>query len=99
MIRRPPRSTLFPYTTLFRSLRQLDPKGDRELGHGVLDCRCRQYCRRGPGHCRPQAMAAANLGERLKSTGGARLVLSNLPPRKWGALRHVIRLALWGSLG
>src|SRR3712207_8392759 len=25
MIRRPPRSTLFPYTTLFRSLRQLVP--------------------------------------------------------------------------
>src|SRR2546426_2114470 len=24
MIRRPPRSTLFPYTTLFRSMRQLD---------------------------------------------------------------------------
>src|SRR2546422_440196 len=24
MIRRPPRSTLFPYTTLFRSLRELD---------------------------------------------------------------------------
>src|SRR3712207_8748293 len=24
MIRRPPRSTLFPYTTLFRSLRKLD---------------------------------------------------------------------------
>src|SRR2546426_9191464 len=27
MIRRPPRSTLFPYTTLFRSLR--DERGDR----------------------------------------------------------------------
>src|SRR3712207_8671995 len=25
MIRRPPRSTLFPYTTLFRSLRQMFP--------------------------------------------------------------------------
>src|SRR5256885_16313123 len=25
MIRRPPRSTLFPYTTLFRSLRQVHP--------------------------------------------------------------------------
>src|SRR2546422_9924111 len=28
MIRRPPRSTLFPYTTLFRS-RALPPRGDR----------------------------------------------------------------------
>src|SRR5256885_3234602 len=26
MIRRPPRSTLFPYTTLFRSLREADPR-------------------------------------------------------------------------
>src|SRR3712207_8476956 len=29
MIRRPPRSTLFPYTTLFRS--RLDPEGLQEL--------------------------------------------------------------------
>src|SRR5260370_32738772 len=28
MIRRPPRSTLFPYTTLFRSIRPLTPSGD-----------------------------------------------------------------------
>src|SRR5258707_11998891 len=32
MIRRPPRSTLFPYTTLFRSLGELFGHG---LGHGV----------------------------------------------------------------
>src|SRR5256885_11241894 len=31
MIRRPPRSTLFPYTTLFRSLRQ-NPVGSRCTG-------------------------------------------------------------------
>src|SRR3712207_7498057 len=34
MIRRPPRSTLFPYTTLFRSLDEVD--ADAEHG-GVLD--------------------------------------------------------------
>src|SRR3712207_7838500 len=28
MIRRPPRSTLFPYTTLFRSAYSVDPSGD-----------------------------------------------------------------------
>src|SRR2546427_2041772 len=28
MIRRPPRSTLFPYTTLFRSIHQIPPKPD-----------------------------------------------------------------------
>src|SRR5256885_4428454 len=31
MIRRPPRSTLFPYTTLFRSLRRVrEPAGDED---------------------------------------------------------------------
>src|SRR2546430_17729072 len=32
MIRRPPRSTLFPYTTLFRSLGEVARLGDRVLG-------------------------------------------------------------------
>src|SRR2546428_8192346 len=35
MIRRPPRSTLFPYTTLFRSIQELDPKDD-SVGYGGL---------------------------------------------------------------
>src|SRR2546429_6949825 len=33
MIRRPPRSTLFPYTTLFRSARAMPPQGNRHQ-HG-----------------------------------------------------------------
>src|SRR5258707_15049131 len=43
MIRRPPRSTLFPYTTLFRSLYQfekeniLDPLGMSDTGFYVTD--------------------------------------------------------------
>src|SRR3712207_7625447 len=36
MIRRPPRSTLFPYTTLFRSHACLDAGLDVELGRQVL---------------------------------------------------------------
>src|SRR5688572_32109760 len=36
MIRRPPRSTLFPYTTLFRSLRAADADEDHERGVGGL---------------------------------------------------------------
>ena len=36
MIRRPPRSTLFPYTTLFRSVFQRGLLGRRP--HGILDC-------------------------------------------------------------
>src|SRR5438876_9001365 len=40
MIRRPPRSTLFPYTTLFRSDRVWVPRDDaRELGAGPGDDR------------------------------------------------------------
>src|SRR5256885_12095430 len=36
MIRRPPRSTLFPYTTLFRSLvEDLDPVGHVDVAVGV----------------------------------------------------------------
>src|SRR2546430_12939249 len=41
MIRRPPRSTLFPYTTLFRSVRSGDGNGDgpdaadRRVGEGA----------------------------------------------------------------
>src|SRR2546425_7081783 len=34
MIRRPPRSTLFPYTTLFRSSRALDPAHQRRRQRG-----------------------------------------------------------------
>src|SRR4051794_41399583 len=40
MIRRPPRSTLFPYTTLFRSSRPCDALRDasqRTLAHVVVD--------------------------------------------------------------
>src|SRR2546422_6132861 len=40
MIRRPPRSTLFPYTTLFRSEHLLgDPPDDRGLAPQLLDVR------------------------------------------------------------
>src|SRR3712207_8784620 len=35
MIRRPPRSTLFPYTTLFRSRRRLRLPGDDRLQPGL----------------------------------------------------------------
>src|SRR5438034_1970603 len=36
MIRRPPRSTLFPYTTLFRSLQREDVFRGGAIGHGRL---------------------------------------------------------------
>src|SRR3712207_8598069 len=36
MIRRPPRSTLFPYTTLFRSSRSYSPVRTRSARHRLL---------------------------------------------------------------
>src|SRR3712207_7322547 len=36
MIRRPPRSTLFPYTTLFRSLDQRQPRVERQVARRAV---------------------------------------------------------------
>src|SRR2546430_10264456 len=55
MIRRPPRSTLFPYTTLFRSVSEntclswLYDHCQNQAGQGAGDPRIRQYAREGPG--------------------------------------------------
>src|SRR2546430_8554800 len=53
MIRRPPRSTLFPYTTLFRSLRvgeAADAAADRERDEHVLSGAPRQVHDRSEEH-------------------------------------------------
>src|SRR3712207_8768887 len=53
MIRRPPRSTLFPYTTLFRSAlldnEHHDGVGDDALGRVVLPARVNEPGRHQPG--------------------------------------------------
>src|SRR3712207_7961487 len=58
MIRRPPRSTLFPYTTLFRSVARARrrPRGPRRGGAGAL----------GPWLARPRRRVAAH-GRRRRS--------------------------------
>src|SRR5258707_13287211 len=43
MIRRPPRSTLFPYTTLFRSLRHTWPVNDWTLRTGCRRVRSEEH--------------------------------------------------------
>src|SRR3989442_7449830 len=48
MIRRPPRSTLFPYTTLFRSL-HVRGLGPRPAGRPAPDGRLRRRLRAGEG--------------------------------------------------
>src|SRR5258707_7253896 len=62
MIRRPPRSTLFPYTTLFRSrLHRLEPAdrphrlggADAHLGDGVVH-QLHEIGERAPAHHAPQ---------------------------------------------
>src|SRR5688572_32519646 len=53
MIRRPPRSTLFPYTTLFRSRPQTQSRP--QTSRSVLECAC--------------PLALSNLRSRLKSFG------------------------------
>src|SRR5256885_4890276 len=54
MIRRPPRSTLFPYTTLFRSSQRGAGLGHRQQGHQAAALRgapaVRLVERRKPGH-------------------------------------------------
>src|SRR5258708_30598714 len=52
MIRRPPRSTLFPYTTLFRSILVNHPHQEmRSVFHGSLHCR--RAFRQGRNFVRP----------------------------------------------
>src|SRR2546422_3231717 len=54
MIRRPPRSTLFPYTTLFRSRSRTAARGGRQPAPGWTALRlARTHGRRGaiPHHC------------------------------------------------
>src|SRR2546430_3343628 len=57
MIRRPPRSTLFPYTTLFRSARERVgevPRGDRaRAAHGQVGARADREGARGQARAAP----------------------------------------------
>src|SRR3712207_8563196 len=65
MIRRPPRSTLFPYTTLFRS------KSGRH-GHGPTDLphTARRACRNRPGGARSAAGKSRHVAD-VRSGGGS----------------------------
>src|SRR2546428_12406755 len=58
MIRRPPRSTLFPYTTLFRSTEDAHLPRPGEAAGGGASCRRRAGRRHGGGQTPAQARAA-----------------------------------------
>src|SRR2546426_2121190 len=71
MIRRPPRSTLFPYTTLFRSMLVLPRRVRRRVGHLVR-------------LQRPKRHQALSVLLPLLLPGGRRVpgnLLEELPPR------------------
>src|SRR2546426_4151313 len=69
MIRRPPRSTLFPYTTLFRSL-DGDAGGARAAGEGKHDHRVHTQSRAHAG--------VADHGHRIRDRKSTRLNSSHL---------------------
>src|SRR3712207_9045510 len=85
MIRRPPRSTLFPYTTLFRSARR------RGQGRDALRCRRRHRWFRGRGGGEPHSYRGPGRARaRLLFRGGDR---GGEPPdtRRRQGRREVLR--------
>src|SRR2546430_8720009 len=79
MIRRPPRSTLFPYTTLFRSL---VPFGERALRHFI-------YLERPEGMAMDDAagFAAARHAQPLTAAGAGLVAV----PEQWQTVGHLYR--------
>src|SRR5687768_17981327 len=65
MIRRPPRSTLFPYTTLFRSVRTINPQIELPL-FSVFSGGVRAPI----SHCSKNAAAKDRKSTRLNSSHG-----------------------------
>src|SRR5256886_16100124 len=105
MIRRPPRSTLFPYTTLFRSLvaRGLDyVHAARALGASDARLGARRVL---PNVLGPVIIAAAlGVGGAIMAEAALSFVgLGAQPPTpSWGAMiaegRDLLRVAPWVSL-
>src|SRR3712207_8673862 len=63
MIRRPPRSTLFPYTTLFRSAHPLPRARTRALG-GELACSIAIFAK----YCGPRKPYKVSVANELRQT-------------------------------
>src|SRR2546429_5634182 len=75
MIRRPPRSTLFPYTTLFRSLRSLAAKSARSSHAATSFSTCLTHRRSATGKLRIPDRVAALRSEEHTSELQSRLHL------------------------
>src|SRR3712207_7844573 len=95
MIRRPPRSTLFPYTTLFRSDRDRQGKTWavelRLVGHGRLEPSVRRAlwppCRH---RCRPCAIQRRQPGNDRRHRGRSEEHTSELQSRQYLVCRLLL---------
>src|SRR3712207_8051383 len=71
MIRRPPRSTLFPYTTLFRSVHHVDSRGNEPID--AIFQRCDQVYQLGAVHNRRMRIEGEGNGEQSADRKSTRL--------------------------
>src|SRR5258708_40130865 len=85
MIRRPPRSTLFPYTTLFRSL-QLSPRAGADRGVRLAVLRRLSRAGEGPGLRGRPARAVGSGGAVARAVDAAAAVRAVPPVRHRGGL-------------
>src|SRR5256885_11443422 len=92
MIRRPPRSTLFPYTTLFRSLRPELPHAVVDLG-GQVHLPCPARADRSEEHT-SELQSPCNLVCRLllekKKTRDPSDQHTNMTPPKYNIALHTV---------
>src|SRR2546423_4998969 len=79
MIRRPPRSTLFPYTTLFRSVHRTQSALSRVRG------RCRGLCDGGQGRSEEHTSELQSLAYLVCRLLLEKKMTSQTPPRRVGA--------------
>src|SRR5690242_20866155 len=78
MIRRPPRSTLFPYTTLFRSVIAAAERLVEEEVAGLLEARKRAHFVRAPLHVGMAGLPVGSLGTLLLDRKSTRLNSSHM---------------------
>src|SRR5256885_13014153 len=84
MIRRPPRSTLFPYTTLFRSVAVVSPSSRSEV-RGILGLR-------GPVYVATNGQGSIDVPEVQRSPSPRIVVVGRLVPHKRWEDRKSTRL-------
>src|SRR5256885_8729404 len=87
MIRRPPRSTLFPYTTLFRSVVAVEHQRRLERGAGAVGIAERTQAQ--VGERAPDAQALGVVAVGVDRFGAERLEAAAIEARQFGPLGGV----------